>query len=147
MELEASDFKAEPERGVMDESYLDRDAAIIAFNAVKYFELTNVRRHNYTFSFAAMLNFKGNTAMYLIYAYARIRAVFRRAELEGVSLPILDESSEFHISIHEGVVLAEAERTLALRLLLCPEVFLTFLPFLLISSHGIPGSEKSGGRA
>lgn len=48
-------------------------AAHIAYNAIIYFELSNARRTNYKFSFDAMLNMKGNTAMYLIYAYARIR--------------------------------------------------------------------------
>lgn len=90
---------------------------------MKYYELSNVRRHNYPFSFASMLNFKGNTAMYLIYAYARIRAVFRRAELEGVTLPKLTESFEFDPASSNTVgPLTDAERSLSIRLLLCPEV-------------------------
>jgi hypothetical protein len=48
-------------------------AAHLAYNAIIYFELSNARRTNYKFSFEAMLNMKGNTAMYLVYAYARIR--------------------------------------------------------------------------
>lgn len=67
-----------------------------------------------------MLNFKGNTAMYLIYAYVRIRAVFRRAENEGVPLPKFSEGVE--IAPAAELSLSEAERALSVRLLLCPEV-------------------------
>lgn len=58
--IEIDQFRDEPERegGTNDlESILEEDAKVHAMNAVKYFELTNVRRHNYAFSFAAMLRY------------------------------------------------------------------------------------------
>jgi arginyl-tRNA synthetase len=58
-------------------------SAHLAYNAIIYFELSNARRTNYKFSFEAMLNMKGNTAMYLVYAYARIRYVGERRDGGG----------------------------------------------------------------
>lgn len=44
----------------------------MGYGAVKYADLKNHRTTNYKFSFDEMLNLKGNTAVYLLYAHARI---------------------------------------------------------------------------
>tara|TARA_R110002073_G_scaffold289704_1_gene454625 strand:- start:265 stop:645 length:381 start_codon:yes stop_codon:yes gene_type:complete len=56
-----------------------------------------------------MLSFEGNTAPYLMYAYARIRSILRKHEssLEGVKITSVSEP---------------AERTLLLKILQLPEI-------------------------
>ena len=58
---------------------LDSSAAVMGYAAVKYADLKNGRLTSYKFSFDEMLNLKGNTAVYLLYAHARIVSVARRS--------------------------------------------------------------------
>lgn len=51
----------------------------MGYGAVKYADLKNSRTTNYKFSFDAMLELRGNTAVYLLYAHARIAAIVRKA--------------------------------------------------------------------
>jgi arginyl-tRNA synthetase len=60
----------------------DQKAAIahaVGIGAVKYADLSKDRTSDYVFSFDKMLSLEGNTAPYLLYAYARTRSLFRRA--------------------------------------------------------------------
>ncbi|MBA3653753.1 MAG: arginine--tRNA ligase, partial [Actinobacteria bacterium] len=56
-------------------------ARMVGIGAVKYADLSNDRVKDYVFDFDRMLAFEGNTAPYLQYAHARIRSIFRRAEI------------------------------------------------------------------
>jgi arginyl-tRNA synthetase len=47
----------------------------LGLSAVKYSELSHHRMTNYVFSFDKMVSLEGNTAPYLLYAYARIRGI------------------------------------------------------------------------
>ena len=47
----------------------------IAYGCIKYADLLNSRTNAYTFSFDKMLDDKGNTAVYMLYAYIRIKLV------------------------------------------------------------------------
>ncbi|CAO2161154.1 unnamed protein product [Urochloa humidicola] len=58
---------------------LDRTSEAIGLGAVKYADLKNNRLMNYTFSFERMLSDKGNTAVYLQYAHARICSIIQKA--------------------------------------------------------------------
>lgn len=64
-----------------DLSELDRReiASVIGINAIKYSDLVKNRRSEYRFSFDTMLSFEGNTAPYLMYAYARASSVLRKS--------------------------------------------------------------------
>jgi len=53
-------------------------AEAIGIGAVKYAELSQHRMTDYIFDWYVMLSLKGNTAPYLINAYVRTRAIFRR---------------------------------------------------------------------
>jgi len=80
-------------------------ARAVGIGAVKYADLSHNRTSDYVFSWDKMLSLEGNTAPYMQYAYARVRSIFRRGQING----------------HEGgpaeVVISEpAERTLALKL-------------------------------
>ncbi|MDG2176184.1 MAG: arginine--tRNA ligase [Gammaproteobacteria bacterium] len=79
-------------------------ADIVGIAAIKYFELSKNRNSDYIFDWDTMLSFEGNTAPYLLYAYARIRSIFRKIDQ--------DESSGFIIVISEP-----EEKALALKLL------------------------------
>ena len=55
---------------------------------MKYADLSKHRTSDYSFDFDLMLNFEGNTAPYLLYAYTRVAGVFRKlgkdfSEVEG----------------------------------------------------------------
>lgn len=49
----------------------------VAFGCIKYADLSKNRQNEYVFSFDKMLDDKGNTAVYLLYAYTRIKSIAR----------------------------------------------------------------------
>ena len=51
--------------------------------AVKYYDLKQNRISTYNFDYDKMLDPKGNTAVYLMYAYARICSIMRKAGVSG----------------------------------------------------------------
>ncbi|NER61586.1 arginine--tRNA ligase [Pseudomonas sp. MAFF212428] len=53
-------------------------AKVVGIGAVKYADLSKHRTSDYSFNFELMLNFEGNTAPYLLYAYTRVAGVFRK---------------------------------------------------------------------
>ncbi|XP_058971454.2 arginine--tRNA ligase, cytoplasmic-like [Pocillopora verrucosa] len=58
----------------------------VAYGCVKYADLSHNRINDYVFSFDKMLDDKGNTAVYLLYAYTRIRSIMRTANIDRKSL-------------------------------------------------------------
>ena len=54
-------------------------ARVIGLGAVKYADLLPNRQSDYIFSWDKMLALQGNTAPYLVYAYARIKSIFRKS--------------------------------------------------------------------
>ena len=54
-------------------------ARIVGLGAVKYADLSMNRESDYRFSFSKMLALTGNTAPYMLYAYARVQGIRRRA--------------------------------------------------------------------
>ncbi|XP_014260281.1 arginine--tRNA ligase, cytoplasmic [Cimex lectularius] len=53
----------------------------IAYGCIKYADLCCSRTNDYVFSFDKMLEDKGNTAVYMLYAYTRISAIARNANV------------------------------------------------------------------
>ena len=90
-----------------DDDGLDLDAVAqdVGIGAIKYADLSTARESPYIFDWDRMISFKGNTGPYLQYATARIRSIFRRAQIDEAGLhgPIL--------------ITAPAERELARKLL------------------------------
>ena len=87
-------------KGLLDEA-VERAAAVVRENnsdlapsaaqhvadsvgiaALKYADLSQNRTSDYTFSYEKMLAMNGNTATYMQYAYARVRSIFRRGEID-----------------------------------------------------------------
>ncbi|CAL8362319.1 unnamed protein product [Lota lota] len=58
----------------------------VAFGCIKYADLSHNRINDYVFSFDKMLDDRGNTAAYLLYALTRIRSISRLASLDGGAL-------------------------------------------------------------
>jgi arginyl-tRNA synthetase len=92
-------------------------ATAVGIGAVKYADLSMNRESNYKFSYAKMLSLQGNTAPYMMYAYARIQGIRRRA------LESADSSSSDSSSGAVSIVLEHpAELNLARTLVRLPEV-------------------------
>ncbi len=88
----------------LDDADLQHIAEVVGIAAIKYADLSKNRNSDYIFDWDTMLSFEGNTAPYLLYAYARIRSIFRRAQL--------DASAPYIINVE-----AAEEQALALKLL------------------------------
>jgi arginyl-tRNA synthetase len=89
-------------------------AEIIGIGSVKYAELSQFRMTDYIFDWDTMLALKGNTAPYLLNAYVRTRAIFRKLGSD------YEPASE--ISLTE-----DAEKTLTLKLAQFAEIVPTVL--------------------
>jgi arginyl-tRNA synthetase len=85
-----------------------RIAEAVGISAIKYADLAHNRTSDYTFSYQKMLAMNGNTATYMQYAYARVRSIFRKGEVDVESL----RKSAARIQLD-----APAERGLAILLL------------------------------
>lgn len=64
------------------EAELERAAEVLGYSAVKYADLKSNRISNYTFSYERMLALTGNTAVYLIYAHARVCSIVAKAGVD-----------------------------------------------------------------
>jgi arginyl-tRNA synthetase len=93
----------------LDDASRRRIAEAVGIAAIKYADLSKNRNSDYIFDWDSMLALDGNTAPYLLYAYARIRSIFRRADL--------DPDAAYTVQIA-----APEEKALALRLLQFTEV-------------------------
>lgn len=57
----------------LTEAELKAAQKAVAYGCIKYSDLSHNRINEYIFSFDKMLEDKGNTAVYMLYAYTRIR--------------------------------------------------------------------------
>lgn len=62
--------------------------------AVRYFDLAQQRERNYKFLFDNVLNMKGNTGVYLMYASARLNGILRRARDQDPTMRAIDDWSQ-----------------------------------------------------
>ena len=76
-------------------------AAVLGYGAVKYADLKSNRISNYIFSYERMLDPRGNTAVYLLYAGARIASILRTAEQ--------DKGVDFNALLASGVTVQLVE--------------------------------------
>ena len=77
-------------------------ARVVGLGAVKYADLLPNRQSDYVFSWDKMLALSGNTAPYLQYAYARIRSIFRKGEVQSAPW----EADQVHLAAPEEIALA-----------------------------------------
>ncbi|KAJ0694109.1 putative arginine--tRNA ligase [Helianthus annuus] len=84
---------------------LEQTAEAVGYGAVKYADLKNNRLTNYTFNYDQMLNDKGNTAVYLLYAHARICSIIRKSgkdieQLKREGQMLLQTDDERKLGLH-----------------------------------------------
>lgn len=72
----------------------------VAYGCIKYADLSHNRNHEYVFSFDKMLEDKGNTAVYLLYAFTRIQSIARNANLSPEQVKELAKTNSVSLS-HE----------------------------------------------
>ena len=70
----------------LDEAERRQIARVIGIGSVKYMELSFNRTSDYVFDWDKMLALDGNTAPYMLYSYARIKSMFRRAAVDEGAL-------------------------------------------------------------
>lgn len=78
-------------------------AQVLGINAVKYADLSSLRTKDYQFSYDKMLQFDGNTAAFLMYAYVRIKSIQAKSEFDSKEFHRekiqLREPSEIHLAL------------------------------------------------
>jgi arginyl-tRNA synthetase len=84
--------------------FINHVAQVTGISAVKYADLSQNRTSDYKFDFDKMLDLKGNTAPYLLYAYVRPQGVSRKgninfSELDNTEI-ILTEEAELTLAKH-----------------------------------------------
>ncbi|MFI2260376.1 arginine--tRNA ligase [Streptomyces tubercidicus] len=87
----------------LTEQEITENGAQVGIGAVKYADLSTSPSRDYKFDLDQMVSLNGDTSVYLQYAYARIRSIFRKA---GDAAP----------AAHPELPLAPAERALGLHL-------------------------------
>ncbi|GAB2890098.1 arginine--tRNA ligase [Uliginosibacterium flavum] len=84
----------------MPEAQRREIAHVVGIGSVKYADLSKNRNSDYVFSWDSMLSLEGNSAPYLLFAYARIAGVFRRAEnFDAAASIVLTEEAERQLAL------------------------------------------------
>ncbi len=97
---ESEDFKAQVSQRV-------------GLSAVKYADLSQNRTSNYAFSFDKMLSLKGNTAPYMLYAYARVQSIGREGGIEFVGPEFAALRGRTPVNLEQPTELALAKHLLS----------------------------------
>ncbi|KAK3229041.1 hypothetical protein Dsin_000922 [Dipteronia sinensis] len=98
--------KNQDKRGILwTDEELEQISEPVGIAAIKYADLKSNRLTNYTFSFQQMLNTRGNTAVSLLYAHARIFAMIEKSEqniqeLKKTGSIVLDHANERALGLH-----------------------------------------------
>jgi len=87
------------------EEFIAHVAQVVGLSAVKYADLSQNRTSNYIFSYDKMLTLQGNTAPYMLYAYARIQSISRKGDIDFEQLGtdakiLLQEDAELVLGKH-----------------------------------------------
>ncbi|PRW45481.1 arginine--tRNA chloroplastic mitochondrial-like isoform X2 isoform B [Chlorella sorokiniana] len=82
---------------------IEEASRAMGYGAVKYADLKNHRTTNYRFSYDDMLSQQGNTAVYQLYAHARIASIVRKS---GRDIAALCQTAEVKLGHEKEVALA-----------------------------------------
>ncbi|KAM3869538.1 arginine--tRNA ligase, cytoplasmic [Diretmus argenteus] len=110
---------------VLSPEELTKAQRSVAFGCIKYSDLSHNRINDYVFSFDKMLDDRGNTAAYLLYALTRIRSIARLANIDDATLRKAAETTEV-------VLEHEKEWKLGKCILRFPEILQKILDDLLL---------------
>ncbi|MEN8445106.1 MAG: arginine--tRNA ligase [Cyanobacteria bacterium J06555_13] len=95
--------RLEKEERTESDEFIQNVAEKVGIGAIKYADLSQNRISDYTFSFDRMLDLKGNTAPYMLYAYVRVQGISRSGDVDLSTLDAavkLTEESEFTLAKH-----------------------------------------------
>ena len=95
--------RLQAEERTESEVFVQNVAEKVGIGAVKYADLSQNRVSDYTFSYDRMLDLKGNTAPYMLYAYVRVRGISRSGDIDLSTLKAdvtLTEESELVLAKH-----------------------------------------------
>lgn len=70
----------------LEEEEIQRVGEIMGIGAVRYFDMRQSRTQNYKFDSEKMTEPKGDTAIYLLYSYARLCSIIRKSGVEAEAL-------------------------------------------------------------
>ncbi|XP_073507211.1 arginine--tRNA ligase, cytoplasmic isoform X3 [Phyllobates terribilis] len=85
---------------VLTTEELEAAQKAVAIGCIKYADLSHNRMNDYIFSFDKMLDDRGNTAAYLLYAFTRIRSIARLANISDGQLRKAAQETEIGLQ-HE----------------------------------------------
>jgi len=101
--IRANEADPAKKRGFTDAEIKDV-AEAVGIGAVKYADLSQNRQSDYLFSWDKMLAMEGNTAPYMMYAFARIRSIYRKGKRANGDLAggavVLTEPAEHLLARH-----------------------------------------------
>ncbi len=89
----------------LSEEELTTTAEAMGYGAVKYFDLNKNRTTDYKFDYDAMCDLKGNTAVYMLYAHARICSIMRNSGVDMAAVRargrvVITHPSELALALH-----------------------------------------------
>lgn len=111
MQMDGADKKVQVEAAKMEET-----AERMGISAIKYFDLKQNRVQNYVFDFDKMLDPKGNSGVYLLYAYVRINSIIEKSKYGSAS-----ELEKLRAEANLFKLTHDSERELAMAILRLPE--------------------------
>ena len=111
-EHRAYEIVKENDKAKTPEAELRETARRIGIGAIIYADLSQNRESDYVFSYEKMLAMTGNTATYMQYAFARVRSIFAKGNIDAAQLR--RSTAVCHLP---SAVSHPAERALALELL------------------------------
>lgn len=102
------EIRLEEENREETAEFCDRVSETVGISAVKYADLSQNRTSDYKFDYDKMLDLKGNTAPYLLYAYVRVQGIGRKGNIDSSQL------SDAEIALEQPTELALAKHILQL---------------------------------
>jgi len=85
-EIVAANDDAKPDGAELSPQGRAEIAERVGIAALKYADLSQNRTSDYVFSYDKMLAMNGNTATYMQYAYARVRSIFAKGNVDAEAL-------------------------------------------------------------
>lgn len=127
-QLKAEEVKQQQQQSISTGTKLEQTEYEVAAEkmgiaAIKYYDLKFNRTSDYKFSFDNMLDDKGNTGIYLLYAYARLCSILKKSGLTEEKIKELINAKGFKIT-------HVTERTIASSLIKFYDVITSVTEFL-----------------
>lgn len=122
MKASLQERKLEGKTDLSDEE-IDAAAAKIGYGAVKYSDLKNNPNTDYVFSYDKMLDTRGDTAVYLMFAFARVASIIRKGVEKGADMDKIKREGKLTLD-------HPAERALAFEVMQLADVLNTTLQTL-----------------